>query len=341
MPVRFQVTRPHNDDRQILSDVPPPSLPDYRRCGLAQALTAALSYCGQRVEYSFIMGLTGLAFAISHADSFAEQAPLPVPFNHVTAALRALGYEGQIIPDTPALPPEQVVAMVSAEIDAGRPVISHGWGPAPPGWAVITGYSRSHASLHGYLLAAEPQPLHEASAHADLIVCLGKAASPVPPPEAVREVIVRAADLWSNPPPDTGPAAYHNLLALLTDEPLFHGPTADAAISAHETLIATLIDSRAAAIDFLQTSADLFPPIPAAWLQRAADCYTELVDLLETRTPPVFDALATDALTDPQWRQQWIERMGQVAELDMEASHCLRRSLSADFPPTLEKDYEC
>lgn len=332
MPVRFRVTCPDNDDRRILSEVSPPDQPDYRRCGLAQALAAALSYCGRTVEYSFIMGLTGLAFAIGQADSFAEQPPIAVPFDHLTAALRALGYEGRLAADSASLAPEAVVEIISAEIDGGRPTVAHGWG-APPAWALITGYDRSRSLLYGYLLVGEPQPPQEAPAHADLILCLGKAGTPVPLPEAVGQAIIRGAQLWSNPPPDSGPAAYRNLLALLENQDAFAGELGQNAAGGHETLIAALIDSRAAAIDFLQASAHLFPAIPAAWLQQAADYYTQLVDLLETRVPPVFDPLATEALTDPRWRQQWSACLGQVAELDMEAAGCLRRSLSADFPP--------
>ncbi len=332
MPVRFRTTRPDNDDRQILSDVPAPALPDYRRCGLAQALVSVLGYCDQTVDYSLVMGLTGLAFAIRQTDSLTESAPLVVPPEYVVAGLQALGHDSQVLAN-PALSTNQLMEAVKREIDAGRPAVAYGWGPGSPTWSVIAGYESSQELLYGYPLRGELQPALEALAQADLLVCLGEGQQPSSPPVAVQEAVGRTAELWTDPPPDTGPAAYRNLLALLEDGAGFGGDFPEVGIAAHETLIANLIDSRGAAIDFLQSNADLLPAIPAAWLQQAADLYRQLVELLETRSPPVFDPLTADALSDAQWRRGWSQRLEQVAELDINAAATLRRALSAEFPP--------
>ncbi len=335
MPVRFRATRPDNDDRQILSDLPAPSLPDHRRCGLAQALISVLGYCDQTVDYSLVMGLTGLAFAIRQPDSLTESAPVAVPPEYVIAGLQALGHDSQVLAD-PSLSTNQLMETVKQEIDAGRPAVAYGWGPGLPTWSVIAGYQDSQELLHGYPLRGEPQPLVEALAQADLLICLGEGQQPSSPPVAVQEAVGRAAELWTDPPPDTGPAAYRNLLALLEDGAAFGGDFPEVGIAAHEALIANLIDGRGAAIDFLQSNADLLPAIPAAWLQQTADLYRQLVELLETRSPPIFDPLAADALSDAQWRQGWSQRLEQVAELDINAAATLRRAFSAEYPPSAE-----
>ena len=340
MPVHFKITRPNDADRRILADVPPPALPDYHRCGLAQALASALTYCGQTVDYSFVMGLSTLAFAVKQPDSFAEEPALAAPLEHIRAALQALGYESQIAADEPSLSVERIMQTVKTAVEAGQPTVAYGWGPDPPVWALITGYNRAQDLLYGYPIVGEAQPLLEVPPPTKLLISLGPAGESQAQAEAVQQALSRGAELWDDPPPDTGPRAYHTLLDLLADGSAFATDFPEGAVAAHEALIAGLIDARAAAMDFLPANAELFPDIPAAWLQQAADLYAPLVDLLETRTPPIFDSLTSQALADPQWRQEWSERLRQVAELDIEAGGCLGRAFSAEFAPGGEQEYE-
>jgi hypothetical protein len=98
-------------------------------------------------------------------------------------------------------------------------------------------------------------------------------------------------------------------------------------------VLAALAETRTAARDFLEALLDDLPPLPAAWAERAANSYDQLLDLAE----PLAAALAPPgggilwSLAD--WRADTHARLEQIAELDAEAVNHLRRGQQAEYTP--------
>ena len=143
----------------------------------SQALAIVLSHLGESIGYQEILCTSGRAFKICWSDEmffwdrFAEQ-PDPDPeyylrtdYESVHAAVRAAGYQGEIIANSACERIEQSASIQRREdgrgirelvldsIDAGRPVVAlmsvahERWAPE---WSIVTGYDEGGDVVTGW-----------------------------------------------------------------------------------------------------------------------------------------------------------------------------------------------
>ncbi len=273
------------------------------------------------VTYDALMGLTGLAFVVSVEPGFAHDPLAELRSGRIVDTLAALGLDGE-----PAEldSPEAVVPTVREAVDAGFAVPLLGWPQASDDWALIAGYDTGRGVLCGRpadgsedaYLGAPPR------GHAAVIV-RGRIA-----PTDKREAATEALQWAARRAQDTA-QAYETWRAMLgeggpgTDQPKFETWLHD-----HEALAETLADARASAAEFVRHCAAGLGPAAGEGLNRAAEGYDAIADLLDAREPSIFGDGIAHCLASESWRAEWSLQIGEIAAIEAEALETIRLALS-------------
>ena len=290
-----------------------------------QVLEIVMARSGRGLDYDALMSLSGLAFRTPPW----PEAPDPDTREWLAAAERLdAALEGQFAvagADGP-VPGDEVLRLVAAEVDAGRPCAALGWGSVKDEWSVIAGYDLRRGVLAGHCLLAEPREAYETWPPALQVLVTVDGGSAVAPGAALA-VIDAAHRAWD----EAGRGRYAAWLARIRE--LAEAPGAD-----HERAAQLLADSRAAGAAFIEALAAGDDSVRGRWLDRAGAKLHELVDALEARGGAPGSAEALALLADPPGRADWTERLQRMAQLEEDVATALRRSLTADFPPE-EEDF--
>ncbi len=311
---------PRAEPGKLLIDLDSGNLPRHSRglCGLAVCLQSALASASLSVSYPDLMGLLNAAFMLVVDDEFSVNAAIARRWQHLGDVLGDLGFtEWRIAARPPG--PEAVVS----ELREGRSLLALGWGRAAGDWSLICGQSADGSTWLGYDFAADPL-LQDAPAGCRLAVSIGKYSGSADITEARQLALQAAARLRSS---DMDPiAAYAHWATLMKSRrPFPDGPIGDEMILRHEWFTEVLLDARSAAADFLSNVEPISDELAEDETTSAADLYRRVVDLLESRSPGLFDPLATEALRDAEVRDEWAELLEQAADTEAKALAILKR----------------
>jgi len=295
-------------------------------CGLIRVSAQVAEYLGYRGAFAELMAVSGAAFDLHWFCPLTGLRPAGAGYERLAVALPALGFpEARVLASAEGLPPAEISDAVKRESNQGRPVILGGWQPEPEGLALLAGVEPG-GLLCGYVESSRAEEAYLAAPPASqLVVVLGERK---PPDEGLFRLACTAArECWEQAPPGCG-AVYRTLLHLLTT-----GFPAEAPFAA---TLAALVEARTEAQEFLLAQTECLLPLPAAWTQRAADLYEQMLDLLEPLTVQLSGPERDILWAQEDWRQATAELLGEVAELDAQAVNCLRRAPEAEFAPEEE-----
>lgn len=303
-----------------LRDVPAPLRVGGRAHSLVQVLEIALAHLGLRPGYDVIMGLSGLAFRTPPW----PETPAPTTGESRDALASISGALGDcltVISGEQTANPEQVLDMVAASVDDGRPCMALGWGSDKEHWSIIAGYDRGKGRLLGHcLLDAQRRQYESWPPNVDVLAVM--TAKPHPQgAEAVYDALKAGGERW----PEESAARYTawiEEMRLVNETPGL----------AHERAVELLADARTGAASFAGQVAAREREIPAAWLGRAAEHWREVVRLLEARGVP-HSPEALMALETAHDREDWARLLEFAAREERKAAACVRLSATADYTP--------
>ncbi|MFP4250656.1 MAG: hypothetical protein ACLFU7_13435 [Armatimonadota bacterium] len=303
-----------------LRGVPAPLRVGGRAHSLVQVLEIALAHLGLKPGYDAIMGLCGLAFRTPPW----PETPAPTISESADALARLSGALGDclsVISGERTASSEQVLDMVAASVDDGRPCLAFGWGSDKDHWSIIAGYDRGKGRLLGHCVLDEPRRQYE-SWPPKLEALAVMTAEPDPQgPGAVIDALQAGGRRWA----DEGATRYDGWIEemrLLKEPPGV----------AHEQAVELLADARAGAAGFAEQVASREAEIPAAWLTRAVEQWREVVRLLEARGVP-HSPEALMALETEDGRGDWAALLEFAVSAEEKAAACVRLSATADYPP--------
>lgn len=306
----------HGQGRVVLPTVPPLSL-DQGHCALAACARAAVAATGQSHSYAWLMGLAGPAFMFGMAPRFAATAAVEGRWRHLSAVLRDLGWQPELVEKPSA---EAIAALASRELEAGRPLLVKGWPPQPLDWAVVFGVEGTE--LLGRWPGSGRGPQRGECA-ADLVLALGPPGEPADVVVSVATSLRRALALL-----DESQRAYEAWLDLLAADMPYGPPLGQRdQVLAEQWLVQCLADARWAGQEFLRQAAELLPEVMAEGVDAAADLCAALAEDVEQLLVSPDAAGAGPWVDDPEWLARRRDTIAGLAEREADLADLLRRSL--------------
>ncbi len=327
MPPKRLFDTPRDEPGRLL--IEPESITPPRRssglCGLAVCLQSALQAASLSVSYAELMGLLNAAFLLRVDEDFSVGEIVESRWERLGSVLAELGFgEARVREQMPQ--PE----IIAEELGAGRPLPALGWGEGGGDWSLICGQDADGKKWWGYEFLAAPV-LVAGEASCRMLVQVGGKTGDANM-SAARDAAIAAAGKLRLSEKDPV-SAYDKWAELMRRGGLFpEGPAGDEMIMRHEWLTEVLLDARYAAADFLRTVADSLGQLVAEELVQAADLYDQVIGVLESRQPGLFEPIVTDVLRDAQVRDEWAELLQEAAELETEALDIIRRIGAAPRP---------
>ncbi len=287
-------------------------------CGLAVCLQSALEAASLSLSYAELMGLLNAAFLLRVDEQFAVAQTVESRWQRLDWVLAELGFsDGRVLEQMPQ--PE----LIAQELAAGRPLPALAWSAGGADWALICGQAAEGQNWWGYPFSTNPL-LVEAEAGCRVLVPVGPKTGDTDI-TAARDAALAAAGTLRLSAGDPVRAYAQWAELMRRQEPFDDGPGGDEVIMRHEWLTEVLLDARYAAVDFLRGIADSSHEFWEEELTRAADLYDEVIGVLESRQPALFEPIAMEVLRDPQIRYEWAELLQEAAELEAEALDAIRR----------------
>lgn len=320
----------HQNGRTWIHDVPPLRFhqnQDNTYCG---ALAQAMQRSEQPYTYSDLMGLSGLAFRFRYSNGktktgFCPSSAIGEMPDEQKALAKRTGWRTTSAWQEVKDDPEGIRRQIVAAIDAGKPVLCY-----PPVWNVglIYGYEDEGRMLQvsDYLGKEHPScvPLAKMGPMREV---LAEWRQPMPLGEALREVLAEAVTNWRREKHDGGlagreywygKAAFDAWLADLAGYDALSEAQTKGLRSVDGWLYHCLWDARKAAIPFLRDWSCAMPGARGE-LAKIADIYQAEVAALDPLVEAKYAGDKSGHYLSPEERQQEIEILGKVRELDERA----------------------
>jgi len=324
-------------------------------------LRAILEYHGDtRNDYVRLMGVSGGAFFLNwggwtrdNSALYYMSADLGATFTHT---FDAIGYESRTSPcGPPGTNTDAIREMIVAEINAGRPCLSHGV-VGPPETSLITGYDEGGDVLIGWSffqgdeeqrgddLEFEPCGYFRKrnwGAETWDAMSVGQQTSEPDRKEVFRKAlqwaleVARTPKTWEDRP--NGIAAYDAWVEhLRRDEEIAAwkpGDAGDSPFDVHRDATDVIAEGRWYASHFLVRETPECMPYQASHLYAAASCYAKehelMWDVWRNEGAMGRSAEAAANFADPEVRRRSIAIIEQARDLDAQAADHLQAALDA------------
>ena len=325
-------------------------------------LRAILEYHGDtRNDYVHLMGVSGAAFFLNWGGWEGDNAALYYMSTDLGAVFRhtfeAIGYENDPTPVPCGEPPAHADAIrerIIAEINAGRPCLSHGV-VGPPETCIVTGYDEGGDVLIGWSFF---QTWAETSAGVEFEPCgyfrkrgweavtwdvmaIGEQKAQPDRKEVFGKAlkwgleVARTAKSWQDRP--NGIAAFDAWIEhLQRDEAIANWKPADTnapPFNVHRDATDVIAEGRWYASRFLVRETPECMPYQASHLYAAASCYAKEHELMWEvwRNEGGMNRCAetTAKFADPEVRRRSIAIIEQARDLDAQAADHIEAALNA------------
>jgi hypothetical protein len=297
--------------------------------GLLRVLGQALEYLDQPGAYAALLTLSGHGLRTPPpCPALPETAEVA---RETLAGLAALGWAlAQVHRDPAGLDEPLVLAVVTTETAAGRPVLLGGWLPAPETLALAAGVT-ADGLICAHPAGAEPgAPYLAAAPVCRLAIVLGQREAS--PGGTLPSLARQAHAVWAEDKPGNAGAyrVWRHLLASAEEPP-------EGLPAALGAALATVAEARAAVRDHLYVLAEDLETLPGRWVERSAEGYDRLLELLEPCLETCLSPEAELLWRQEEWREELVARLEAVAAQDAEAAHYLRRAPEAEYGPEEEQ----